>query len=177
MRLRFSLALAAGCASFALMQPAQAEITTKDVQVMTRALGFIEGGPSGNVDVAIVFAPGNAASEKDAETARSVIGDAFKAGSMTLKARMVPAADFDKAENVGAAILTSGLADRLGSIATVAKQKKLVTVSTEPACIDAGHCVMAVKSEPKVEITVSKAAAEAAGIKFAAAFRMMITER
>jgi hypothetical protein len=40
----------------------------------------------------------------------------------------------------------------------------------------AGKCVMAVRSDPKVEITVSHAAIDAAGIGLASAFRMMIRE-
>jgi hypothetical protein len=44
------------------------------------------------------------------------------------------------------------------------------------ALVQSGTCIMAVMSQPKVSIIVNHAAAEAAGITFAQAFRMLIKE-
>jgi hypothetical protein len=39
-----------------------------------------------------------------------------------------------------------------------------------------GRCVMAVHAAPRVEITVNRAAAQAAGVGFTAAFGMLVHE-
>jgi hypothetical protein len=44
------------------------------------------------------------------------------------------------------------------------------------AATQAGNCAVSVQSDPKVQITVNKAAASASGVSFASAFLMMVTE-
>ena len=58
----------------AIGSPARADITAKDVQVMARALGFTEKPPSGEVNIAIVFAPGNPQSAKEADDLKNLMG-------------------------------------------------------------------------------------------------------
>ncbi|TWB24505.1 hypothetical protein FBZ89_101130 [Nitrospirillum amazonense] len=55
--------------------------------------------------------------------------------------------------------------------------KGTVTVGNDVACVDAGGCVIAVETTPKVTIYVSKAAASAAGVEFDPNFKMMVTEK
>jgi hypothetical protein len=156
--------------------PAHADVTAKDVQVMARALGFTEKPPTGDVNIAIVFAPGNPQSAKEATDLQAMLGSGLKAGNLTLKPVMVKIDELGSAGDVGAFLLTEGVgADgaKVGE-ATKAKQKPCLTVDI--AQVQSGACVMGIKSEPKVEIVVNKASAAASGISFGAAFRMMITE-
>ncbi|MDR3515473.1 MAG: hypothetical protein P4M00_06640, partial [Azospirillaceae bacterium] len=68
---------------------AQADVTPKDLQVMARALGFMEKAPTGEVVLGIVYAPGNPQSAKEAEDIQKLLGDGLKAGAMVLKPRLV----------------------------------------------------------------------------------------
>ncbi len=155
---------------------ARADVTAKDVQVMARALGFTEKPPTGDVNIGIVFAPGNPQSAKEAADLQALLGSGLKAGNLTLKPVMVKVDELGTAGDVGAFLLTEGVgadASKVGD-ATKAKQKPCMTVDI--AQVQSGACAMGIKSEPKVEIVVNKAAAAASGVSFGAAFRMMITE-
>ena len=155
---------------------ARADITAKDVQVMARALGFTEKPPSGEVNIAIVFAPGNAQSAREASDLQSMLGTGLKAGNLTLKPVMVKIDELGSAGDVAAFLLTEGLGADGAKVAAATKAKQKPCVTIDIAQVQSGACVMGVKSEPKVEIVVNKAAAADAGISFAASFRMMITE-
>jgi class 3 adenylate cyclase len=74
-------------------------------------------------------------------------------------------------------LLTSAALPRAGALAAATAGKGILTVTSDPVAIAAGEAVMAVRSQPRVEIFVSRAAALAAGVEFSTAFRMMIQER
>lgn len=155
---------------------AQADVTAKDVQVMARALGFTEKPPTGDVTIGIVFAPGNPQSAKEAEDLKALLGDGLKAGNLTLKPVLVKIDDLAGAGDVAAFLLTEGVGADGAKLAAATKAKQKPCVTVDIAQVQSGACVMGVKSEPKVEIVVNKAAAADSGVSFAASFRMMITE-
>ncbi|WP_207483754.1 YfiR/HmsC family protein [Arenibaculum pallidiluteum] len=157
--------------------PAWADVGAKDVQVIAKTVGFTTPPLTGQVKVAVVFDAAAAASQKDAEALKGILGAGLAAGAATLVPVMVPV-DQVEAGLDGAAIafVTTGLSAHYDKVFAAAKAKKVLSVSTDAACVQAGRCVMGVKSEPKVEILVNKAAAEASSVAFAPAFRMMISE-
>jgi hypothetical protein len=155
--------------------PARADITAKDVQVMARALGFADKAPTGEVKIGIVFAPGNAASAAQADAVQKLMGDGVKAGNLVLKPVPVKIDEASGAD-VSAFLLIDGLGADGAKLAAVTKAKQKPCLTIDIAQVQNGSCAMGIKSEPKVEILVNKAAAEASGLSFAASFRMMITE-
>jgi hypothetical protein len=137
-----------------------ASLTQKDVQILVKAIGFLEPPPSGNGTVAIAFEPSNPASKADADAIAGYFGDGLKAGAATLKAVVTP---------VGS--LSGG-----GFVAVVAAAGvKAEQVSTATA-VQAGQCVMSVKSDPKVEILISRSAAASSNVGFGSAFLLMAHE-
>jgi len=76
--------------------------------------------------------------------------------------------------NVAALYVTEGV--NYGVVGAAAKAKKIITIGSDRACVVSGACVMGVATDPKVDITVNRAAAAAVGATFKAAFRMMIKE-
>jgi len=167
--------LAAGTLAIAV-SPARADITAKDVQVMARALGFTDKPPSGDVNIGIVFAPGNAQSAKEANDLQQILGAGLKAGNLTLKPVLIKLDDLASASDIAAFLLTEGVGADGSKVAAAAKSKQKPCITTDIAQVQGGACAMGIKSEPKVEIVVNKAAAADSGVSFAAAFRMMITE-
>jgi hypothetical protein len=155
--------------------PAQADVTAKDIQVMARALGFAEKAPTGEIRFGIVYAPGNAASVKQAETVQKLLGDGLKAGNLVLKPVLVNI-DEAAAADVGAFLLIEGMGADGAKLAAVTKSKQKPCLTIDIPQVQSGSCAMGIKSEPKVEILVNKAAADASGVTFGASFRMMITE-
>jgi len=53
----------------------------------------------------------------------------------------------------------------------------IFTIGGDVGCVTSGSCLMAVETQPKVTIYVSRAVAQASGIEFDPNFKMLITEK
>lgn len=145
---------------------------TKDMQVIGRALSFVEGGANGDVTVAIVYSNDAPSSKADAETVAGLLEGGLDAGKVKMFPKLVEIGDIASASDAAAVFVPQGMSPHFPSIAGANK----LTVTTDKTCVDSGSCVVYVQSAPKVEILVSQAAASASSVSFAAAFRMMIKE-
>lgn len=166
-QLLVSVALAA-CA------PAMASAQTgpRDLEVIGRALGFVEGASGTDRTVALVF---DAASEADAQALAAAMDGGLSAGRVTLSARLVPATNTAGLAGADAAVLL-GAASGDATLFDAASAAGVITVSTDLSCVQSGKCVMGVQSAPAVRILVNRAAASSASIAFAPAFAMMVEE-
>jgi len=157
----------------AALHPGAAEadqLTAKDVQIVGRALGFLDPPPH-DATVGIVYAP---ASKAEADAIVAAFGDGVKGGSSVFKAKLVELASVGSVTGLAALIATTGTAG--DAVMAAAKAQHIPCVTADAEQVKAGHCVMSVRSDPKVDITLSHAAAEATGVGFGSAFRMMIHE-
>jgi hypothetical protein len=162
---RWIAALVAAVAVFA----APAEATTpRDLQVIARAVGFVNGLPRGVVNVAVVDGPG-------ADAVMAAMANGVSAGGLTLNPRRV-ALNALATSGARVIIVPEGQGASHAAIASAARGMRAVTVSTDMSCVRAGRCVVGVASSPRVEIVVSRIAAAAADISFGQAFRVMIRE-
>jgi hypothetical protein len=150
-----------------------ASLSAHDLQVLGRALAFAQPAPSGTQTLAIAYDSGNPASRGDAEALARLIGNGLRAGAAVLQPRLVDTASL-AAGGFAVVLAAEGAAGEPVQAAT--RREKVLCVTADFAAVQAGSCVMAIRSEPRVEILVNHAAAAAAGIEFAAAFRMMIRE-
>lgn len=156
------------CFSFA---PAHAD-TAKDFETISKAIGFINGGPSGAITMDVLFDPSNPDSAAHAD---EVV--ALTAGGIGSKVKLTG----KKVSSVGAAsspviFVTRGAGSMYGAALDKAAANGGLSVSTDEACLGAG-CVLVVKTQPSVDILVSSAAAGKTGTEFASAFSMMITKK
>lgn len=150
-----------------------ASLSQKDVQITAKALGFLDPPPGSGV-VAIVYAAGNAASKADAAAIAALFGDGVAGGSATFTAKMVDGAGLGDGSGFVAVVLAAN-ADGAAAMAA-AKAHHIPCITADNAAVQGGGCIIAIQSEPKVDITVSHAAASAAGVSFSSAFRMLIHE-
>lgn len=146
--------------------------TKKDFETISKAIGFINGGPSGAVTMDVLYDPSNADSAAHAD---EVV--ALTSGGVGSKVKL----SGNKVTSAGAAsspviFVTRGASSMYSAALSKAAASGGLTVSTDEACLGAG-CVLVVKTEPSVDILVSTAAAGKTGTEFASAFRMMIKER
>lgn len=163
-------------AIFCLVVSSAAQATTKkDLDILGRALGFVEDGPSGNISVAVVHDPSNPDSKAHANEVVGLMGDGLKAGKVTLHGSL---ADIGDGTLSGSPVvfITDGLGGNEASLFSSASANKIIVVGSLN-CVEAGNCVINVASTPSVKIYVSKSASTKASITFSDAFRMMITER
>ncbi len=149
---------------------ADAAVTPKDMQIIGRALTFLDPPMNGSVEVGIVY---DAASKTEAEALASQMGAGFAAGAVTLVPKLMTA---DAAQSSAVKVLLP-MANIGAPLVKAASGRKVLVISTDPGCIDAKSCILSIQSDPKVQITLNRSDADAAGISLAASFRMMIKER
>ena len=150
-----------------------ASFAAKDLQVLGRAIAFMQPPPAPDAGIAIAYLPGNADSKRDADAIAALIGSGLPAGHATLRPRVVDIAGVGAG---GFSVVIAAAGANGPQLNAAAKAAKALCVTTETDAVRDGFCAMAITSEPRVEIIVNHAAAAAAGIDFAAAFRMMIRE-
>ncbi len=150
-----------------------ASMSARDVAIIAKALGFLDPAPHGGV-VAVLFAAGDAASRADAVAIVTLFGDGIASGGGTVTARAVAVEAFGAGGGFVAIIVAAGAEDMSGLVSPGAR--KLLSITAADSLVRSGRCVMAVHSQPRVDITVNRAAAQAAGIGFTAAFGMLVHE-
>lgn len=149
---------------------AKAQTSERDLEVVGRALSFLEGASGSARTVAIVFAPGDAA---EAEALYAAMAGGLSAGRVTLNSQLIPLGQ--RVSGVDAALFV-GEASADSAAVRAATSAGVLTVSTNLSCVRAGDCVMGVQSAPPVQILVHRAAADTASIRFSTAFSMMVEE-
>ena len=147
-------------------------LSAKDVQIVTKVLGFLDPPCLGGV-VAVVFAQGSAISEADAVRVAALFGTGPNAGS-AIRAEAVSASALQPDEHYVAVVLAAGLAAE--SVSSYLRANRVLCVTGDLAQVEAGLCVLSVRSDPRVEIVLNRALAASYGIGFATAFRMLIHE-
>jgi hypothetical protein len=129
---------------------------TKWVLIVVKTLNFVNRKPAPDAKVVVV---GNAA---DLATAQSSLAE------MTVT-------EGKAGDAAGAYAIFVNTADE--ARAAHAANSAILIIGSNESCVEAGACVLAVETQPKVTIYVSRAAAQAAGIEFDPNFKMMITEK
>ncbi|PZQ58773.1 MAG: hypothetical protein DI544_13135 [Sphingomonas taxi] len=168
-RVKSLLAVPAVVAVLSASQPVGAEL---NVPIAARVVSFLLPAPTGPVNTAIIFAPGNPASLADAAAIERAVGSA----KATVRTRRVPVGALDSLSGYRVAFVTAGLRGEQDDIAAAATRASVVTITSDQACVQAARCVVGIGNGPRVQITVSRAAARSVGAKFGSAFLMLVKE-
>jgi len=157
--------------------PAKADdITLKDLQVIGRSLGFIEDARTGTLELGIVYVRNEPETVRQAKTMQEMLGTGLSAGKLVLRPRLVAADELGNLDHIGALFIVPGAAHVATAAAAAAKRLHVPTLSTDVACAESGQCVLAFRSDPSVEIILSRDAAAVAGVRFTPAFRMLVRQ-
>jgi ABC-type uncharacterized transport system substrate-binding protein len=154
---------------------AWADVNPGDMQIMARALSFMQKPLVGEVTVGIVYSPSNTQSAREAGVVRQLLSGGLQVGNLTLKSIPVPIGELAHAK-VDIFFLTAGMDTEAQSVPAASRERQIPCVTTDLAQVRNGSCTMGIRSLPKIEIFVNRAAAAASGISFSTVFRMMITE-
>jgi hypothetical protein len=163
------------CGLILMAMPVQAAVALSDLEIAVRALGFTNNPPTGELRFGIVYSPEVASSEQEAENLQKLLGSGLQVGNLFLNPVMVNIDDADNA-NVGVFFLTQGLGREARKLWAPSHTKQILCVTTDVAQVINGSCGLGIKSRPKIEILVNRAAAANSNTTFATAFSMMITE-
>ena len=164
-----------GLLSVLLALPAKGEMTVADLQITARALSFMERPLSGTVRMGIIYVPGDAASEREADRVAQLLGSGLKAGNLLFTPVRVPVGEADTAP-VDLFFLPDAIVGRTGMVSAASNQRRLVCFTLDIAQVEKGACVLGIQSKPKVRIYVSRAAAIASKSTFVMVFLMMVSE-
>ena len=167
--------LAACVAAVLSAAPAWAQVSPMDIQVAGRALSFLSKPLTGEVTVGIVYNRANTQSLQDAQDIEKQLGNGLRVGNLTLKPTLVTVGEAARA-NVGFFFVTPGMGTDAAALSDITSAKHIPCVTTDLSQVTAGRCAVGVRSTPKIEIVVNRAAAAASGTSFSTVFRMMITE-
>jgi hypothetical protein len=147
---------------------ARAQTDSRELQMIARAVAFVQGLPRGAIEVAVVDGPG-------ADAMAAAMGGGVAAGGVTLLPRRISLADLP-GSGVRVIIVPEGQGASHQAIAEAARRLHAVTLSSDMACVRGGHCVVGVAVRPRVDIVISRAAAAAANVRFSQAFRVVFRE-
>lgn len=164
--MKYSTQICLVLSSLCMVHNTYAAITEKDVQTIAKAIGFIEGAPKGDIEVAVVV---DGTAGKEGADQFVSLGKAEK-----LTGKIISPAELSST-SAKVVFIPSGISN-FDAIFSAATSKKLITISNSDACIKAKKCAVAVNTDPKVDITVSKSAASQTGVTFGSAFKMMTKE-
>lgn len=135
---------------------ASGALDAKQVQIVAKVFNFLEKKPAAGGTLVIL--PGSA----DAAAVKSAFGSL-------------------KVVEAGTAEAAGAFAVFVGSTAEAQSAKgrnpNIITISGDVACVNDGVCILAIETQPKVAIYVSRAAASGAGVGFDTSFKMLMTER
>jgi hypothetical protein len=159
----------------ATLAAAGATITETDVLVAARALSFLQNPPTGDVRVGVVYSPGDPRSVEEADELQQILASGLKVGNLTMTPLKVKVDELATA-NVQLLWLTSDIGRDGERVADATKAKQIPCITVDIAAVHNGACVMGVRSQPRVEIIVNRAAAARSSMSFATAFRMLVTE-
>lgn len=173
----FSLATIALLSLLLALSPqARAEVTQRDLQVASRALGFMEPPFTGALRLGIVYAPDRPVSSRQARQIAAMMSSGMSTGNITLMPVLVQLSEVDDA-TVDLFLLTSNLGEvGSGQFREAWLARGIPCLTTDIEQVRAGNCLLGIRSSPKVEILLNSRTAARVGVTFASVFRMMIVE-
>ncbi len=150
-------------------------LTSQDLQIAGRLLHFIEQPPTGAVTLAIVYARDVPGSESEARDVASLLADGVAVGDLVLHAVLVEQHDLPLLGGYAALITTQGVSANV--VRDAMQRRRVPCLTIHLSQVRDGGCLVGIRSLPTVSIHLNSSAADAVGIRFATAFRMMVQEQ
>jgi len=158
---------------------AATDVTAADVQAIVQTLGFLTNLPSSGVlNIAIVYAQDQAGGEARAEQAAGLLASIRGANQRVFHGTSLAVKDLGHATPAfDAFLLMPGTSGQGAAINEVVRRRHIISISTDPACLDTNCCVLMVSAQGRVRIVLDTALADAAGARFSPVFAMMVTRK
>lgn len=150
-----------------------ASFEAKELQVLSKAIAFMQPPPPQDAIIAIAYLAGIADSRRDADAIALLIGSGLQAGRTVLRPKVI---DVNSLGTSGFKVVIAAAGANGPRLSAASRAAQALCVTKNVEAVRAGFCTMAITLEPRVEIIVNHAVSSAAGIDFATAFRMMIQE-
>jgi hypothetical protein len=165
---------------FLVSPPVRAEaVTPADLQAVTNALGFLNNLPRGGpIVVGIVYGSDTADARARAAQVASALESLRGPNDSSFRAVIMSVRDLTTtAGHLDAVFLLPGTLGQAAAIGDAARRRQVITISTDPSCMDAKCCVLMVRSAGRVHIVLDMAMADSVGANFSSVFEMMVERR
>jgi hypothetical protein len=156
----------------AAQSPVTASLSAQDLRILSSALIFMRPEPAGSV-VAIAYAGRDEASRQDAEAIAAAVSQNLTPHGKALTSRLVEA---ESLAGVSFDLVIVAMGANSEAVARAAAAHNALCVTGDQDAVRKGLCAMSIHSASKVEILLNTRAAQAEGVSFATAFRMMVSE-
>lgn len=156
---------------------ADSGLTQRDLRLIAQTLSFLREAPTGTLYLGILYPAASQLGYAEAEQIQAEFGSGVSLGALTLRARLLTIDEALKTPGLTALLLTKAALPEASAIAAAVAGKGVLTIASDPAAVAAGNVVLAVRSTPRVEIYLSRRAAESARVVFSTPFMLMIQER
>ncbi len=157
-----------------IVQASAGSVTMQDMQVVGRAISFVEGPKRQPVALVVVFDRAAPASVREMEAVLEVLRQGAEVGGRSFRAVAVEQTQLGATRPGDAVFSTTGVDQRL--LLTFVRQSGMPCFTLDTEQVREGACTVAIRSRPSVNISFSSRNASAAGVSFATAFIMMVRE-
>lgn len=177
------VATAAICTTLALTSIARAAgVALADLQAATRSLGFLQTIQSRpTISIGVVYSAGVRDGKNSAAQAADALAMMHGPGSpgfSTIRASIVAIDELaQNATHFDVLYVMPGVGANGARVADAVRRKHIVSISSDPACLDANYCVLMVRAGSASDIVIDTALADAAGIQFPSLFTMLVKHK
>lgn len=173
---------ALSCAILAAASRAQAAgetVMRSDAEAAVRALGFLDTLSSNDrIDIAVVYSPTAPQGKAQALALASTLSAMQGPGSRTLHAETMSADELAQTQKrPDVLFLSPGSVSSSADIGDFIRRRHVVSISDDPACLDARCCVLMVSTANGVNIVLDTALADTVGARFSTVFAMMVKRK
>ncbi len=168
------------CVTLALTSAAQAaDVALADLQATTRSLGFLDALQNrSTISIGVVYAVNARDGKNSAAQTAGALAAIRGPGSSTIRANIVSVEELSgNAQHFDVLYVMPGATANGAQIADVVRRLHVVSISSDPACLDAKYCVLLVQDGSVVNIVLDTALATASGAQFSSIFTMMVKRR
>jgi len=163
------------CAPDALAE----KVTHADLQAISNALGFLNGLSRGApIVVGVLYAPDGADAKQQAVQTAGALEAIPGPNQSSFRGEPISVKDLAQSStHLDAVLLLPGAESQAQAIAEAARHRRLLTISTDPSCIDAKCCVLMVRTTGRTQIVLDTQMADSVGANFSSVFTMMVERR
>ena len=171
---------AAICAILAHTPPVHAaEVGPADLQAATRSLGFIDSLQNrSTISVGVVYGAAVRDGKNSAAQTAGALAALHGPGSSTIRANILTVDELaQNTQHFDVLYVMPGITGSGAQVADAVRRQHIVSISSDPTCLDARYCVLLVRAGAGVDIVLDTALADAAGARFSSVFTMMVKRR
>lgn len=179
-KLVYIAAVAAICATLVATTAARAaDVGLGDLRAAMRSLGFLDSLQNhSTISIGVVYAGDNRDGRDQAQRVAGMLASISGPDTSTIQASTITAEDLVKsARRFDALYLMPGTAANGSLITDFIKRQHMVSISSDPACLDGRYCVLMVQGGSGVNIVLDTALAAAVGAHFSSVFTMIVKRR